>query len=398
MAGLLLTATLLLVATVMVHAVGTTQWLGRLRNRYATANGDIRMILRFRALVLTAIFLTFLHVVEVFLWALAYLYVVPGAELDTLEEAFYFSAVTFTTLGFGDITLNSDWRVLSGIQAINGILLIGWSTAFIFAVLQHSWGSITISPPGEKVRDWPIIGERVHSVWSEAADGVEAVINEFEPQLKEAGQWLVGAAGSVVGGVLHFAVSLIVVGVLLLNAHGAYSLSCALATKIAGERGPYLTDLSIAIVRSVTKGVLGVALIQALLSTIGLMVMGVPAAGILGAIVLVTAIVQIPTLLIMGPIVFWVFSFAEPVPATIFAVYALLVSLSDNVLKPMLLGRGVDAPMLVILIGAIGGAIAGGLIGLFVGAVILALGYAIFDDWLNHAETNEASDRDTSPA
>lgn len=259
-------------------------------------------------------------------------------------------------------------------------------------------GSITISPPGEKVRDWPIIGERVHSVWSEAADGVEAVINEFEPQLKEAGQWLVGAAGSVVGGVLHFAVSLIVVGVLLLNAHGAYSLSCALATKIAGERGPYLTDLSIAIVRSVTKGVLGVALIQALLSTIGLMVMGVPAAGILGAIVLVTAIVQIPTLLIMGPIVFWVFSFAEPVPATIFAVYALLVSLSDNVLKPMLLGRGVDAPMLVILIGAIGGAIAGGLIGLFVGAVILALGYAIFDDWLNHAETNEASDRDTSPA
>lgn len=150
MAGLLLTATLLLVATVMVHAVGTTQWLGRLRNRYATANGDIRMILRFRALVLTAIFLTFLHVVEVFLWALAYLYVVPGAELDTLEEAFYFSAVTFTTLGFGDITLNSDWRVLSGIQPINGILLIGWSTAFIFAVLQHSWGSISEPAPRAK--------------------------------------------------------------------------------------------------------------------------------------------------------------------------------------------------------------------------------------------------------
>ena len=147
--------------------------------------------------------------------------------------------------------------------------------------------------------------------------------------------------------------------------------------------------------RSVTKGVLGVAFIQAVLSTIGLVVMDVPAAGIFGAIVLVTAIVQIPTILIMGPIAFWVFSVAEPVPATLFAVYAVLVSLSDNVLKPMLLGRGVDLPMLVILLGAIGGAIAGGVIGLFVGAVVLALSYVIFTDWAGHEHLIE-SDEDVA--
>ena len=142
-----------------------------------------------------------------------------------------------------------------------------------------------------------------------------------------------------------------------------------------------------------TKGVLGVALFQALLATIGLVVMKVPAPGILGAIVLVTAIVQIPTILIMAPIVFWVFSVAEPVPASVFAVYALLVSLSDNVLKPMLLGRGVDLPMLVILLGAIGGAIAGGVIGLFVGAVVLALSYVIFSDWVGHSHLVESEDK-----
>lgn len=142
MAGLLLTATMLLAVTVLIHTVGTMQWMRRLRNNYASAEGDIRVTLRFRALILTALLLTFLHIIEILLWALTYLYIRPDVALDTLEEAFYFSAVTFTTLGYGDITLDSDWRVLSGIQAINGILLIGWSTAFIFAVLQHSWGSV----------------------------------------------------------------------------------------------------------------------------------------------------------------------------------------------------------------------------------------------------------------
>jgi len=98
--------------------------------------------------------------------------------------------------------------------------------------------------------------------------------------------------------------------------------------------------------------------------------------------VLVTAIIQIPAILIMVPVIIWVFSFAEPVPASIFAVWSIVVALSDNVLKPMLLGRGVDLPVLVVLLGAIGGMIKFGVIGLFIGAVILGLGYRIISDWI----------------
>jgi predicted PurR-regulated permease PerM len=138
--------------------------------------------------------------------------------------------------------------------------------------------------------------------------------------------------------------------------------------------------------------VLGVALIQTFLAAIGLLVMGVPGAGIWAAIVLLLAIMQLPPILILGPIAAWVFSTADPVPATIFLVYSIIVSFSDGVLKPMFLGRGVDVPMLVILLGAIGGMISSGIIGLFIGAVILALGYQLFQFWLNDGEENPEPD------
>ena len=121
---------------------------------------------------------------------------------------------------------------------------------------------------------------------------------------------------------------------------------------------------------------------------IGLAVMGVPAPGIWAGIVLLLAIVQLPPLIVLGPIAFWVFSVADPVPATIFAVYAFVVSISDSFLKPMFLGRGMETPMLVILLGAIGGAIGAGIIGLFIGAVVLALGYEILKAWMATDELN----------
>ena len=253
-------------------------------------------------------------------------------------------------------------------------------------------GSLTIPPPGERVRGWVVIGERVYLVWTEAATDLEAVLDDFRPQLQQAGEAVVRFLGGLAVGVVQFAIAVIVAGALLVKASGGYRFTCAVATKLVGDRGPDLTDLSIATIRSVTEGVLGVALIQAILATIGFVIIGVPAAGIFGAIVLIAAIVQIPAILVMGPIVFWVFSVADPVPATLFAVYAVIVSLADNVLKPMLLGRGVDLPMLVILLGAIGGAIGGGVIGLFVGAVVLGLTYVILMDWAGHAHLVDEDD------
>lgn len=243
-------------------------------------------------------------------------------------------------------------------------------------------GTAQIPPPADSVADWPVIGARVHEVWSAAAINLEATLNQFRPQLRTAGQQALAFAGHTVGSAFLFAVSVIIAGVLLTTASGGYAVTCNIASSLVGERGPALTDLSITTIRSVAKGVLGIAFIQAILAAVGLLVAGVPAAGLWAGLILALAIVQLPPLIVLGPIAIWYFSVAEPLPAIVFLVYATVVSISDTFLKPLLLGRGVEIPMLVILIGAIGGAIAEGIIGLFTGAVILAVGYEIFSKWM----------------
>jgi predicted PurR-regulated permease PerM len=128
----------------------------------------------------------------------------------------------------------------------------------------------------------------------------------------------------------------------------------------------------------VVQGVLGVAIIQSILGGVGIWAIGIPAAGLWALIILLLAIMQLPPLLIMGPLAIYAFSFADTTPAIIFLVWSIIVSASDAFLKPIFLGRGVDVPMLVILLGAIGGMILSGIIGLFVGAVVLALSYKVF--------------------
>lgn len=248
---------------------------------------------------------------------------------------------------------------------------------------QLEAGALDIPPPNDSVAEWPVVGKRVHEVWSEAAVNLEDTLNQFLPQLKALGSWLVSATTSTIFGVLGFVASLLIAAVLMINAESAYRAFRAIGNRLAGDKGADLTDLSIATVRSVAKGVLGVAFIQALLAAIGLIVMDIPAAGIWAGLVLLLAIMQLPPILVLGPIAFWVFSNTSGVPATIFLVYCIFVSFSDAILKPMLLGRGVDVPMLVILLGAIGGMITSGIIGLFIGAVILALGWQLFGFWLN---------------
>ena len=249
-------------------------------------------------------------------------------------------------------------------------------------------GSVSISPPDESVAEWPVIGKKVYSAWSSAADNLEATLKNFQPQLVALSEGVIKFAGSIAIGVLQFVVSMIIAGVFLVSAEGGYKTARTLSSSLIGERGNSMVDLVIETIRSVAKGVLGVAIIQALFAGIGLAVMGVPAPGLWAGIVLVLAIIQLPVLIIMGPIAFWAFSIADPVPATIFAVYCVVVSISDMFLKPMFLGRGMEIPMLVILLGAIGGAMAAGIIGLFVGAIMLALGYEILTSWMETDELN----------
>ena len=255
-------------------------------------------------------------------------------------------------------------------------------------------GSVSVPPPSEKVKDWPVLGDRAFKLWSDAAANLQTVLNRFKEQLIAIGGLVFGLVAHGATTVLQFFLSILIAGAFLLNAENGYEATCRVAKRLAGGKGQALTDLSVATIRSVAKGVLGVAIIQCVLALLLLMLWKVPAAGIWAGLVLVVAIVQLPPIVILGPVAIYVFSTAEPLSGTVFLVLAFVVSFSDTVLKPLFLGRGMETPMLVILIGAIGGAIVSGIIGLFVGAIILALGYEIFRAWVELDEPPAMTEAD----
>ena len=287
------------------------------------------------------------------------------------------SATIFVLLGLAILVLPTVMLAESSVTALRTVA----------AGLES--GSIAVSPPDESVAEWPLVGSTIYEIWNAAAHNLEATLNKFAPQLRDFGQSLLSMAGSMLVGVLIFVFSIIVAGVFLVSADGGYRVARTFGRTLSDEYGEEMIDMAIETIRSVAKGVLGVAVIQALLSAVGLVAIGVPAAGIWAGIILLLAIMQLPPLLVLVPIAIWVFSVADTTPATIFAIYAFVVSISDSFLKPLFLGRGMDIPMLVILIGAIGGMMTSGIVGLFVGAVVLAVGYKLLITWMNEEEEQE---------
>ena len=243
-------------------------------------------------------------------------------------------------------------------------------------------GTLRIPPPSEKVASWPVVGESVHNYWQLASENLKAAVEKVGPQLKGAVNWLLGAAAGTGAGILQFIISVIIAAVLMINAKSGYNFTRSFTMRLAGQHGADFAVIAAATVRSVVQGVLGVAIIQAVLSGMGLLVMDVPLAGLWAFLVLFVAIIQLPPIIVLLPIILYVFSVGETTPAVLFTIWCVLISMSDAILKPLFLGRGVDIPMLVILIGAIGGMVLSGIVGLFVGAVVLAIGYKLFLVWL----------------
>ena len=309
-----------------------------------------------------------------------------------IAVAVYPSHVSLTAKLGGKAKLSSTIIALIGIGVIViPTWLLADSTIGALKNVGETFqsGTMTVPPPNESVAEWPLVGDKVYAVWTKAAINLEATVNEFTPQIKAAGERALSLAGHTVITVFQFVFSIIIASVLVNVAEGGRNVTRSIAAGLVGaERGESLTNMTIQTIRSVVKGVLGVAIIQAIVSGLGMAGAGIPAAGLLAGVVLVLAIVQLPPLLVLGPIAFWYFSVADATAATLFLVFAIIVSASDAVLKPMLLGRGVEVPMLVILLGAIGGAVSMGIVGLFIGSVVLALGYEILTAWMAPNEGN----------
>jgi predicted PurR-regulated permease PerM len=185
-------------------------------------------------------------------------------------------------------------------------------------------------------------------------------------------------------------VSFCIAGVLLAKSSDGESAAQALAKRLAGNRGPELMSLAVGTIRSVAVGVVGVSLVQTALLSIGFLLADLPAVGLLALIVLVLCVVQIGPSLVSIPAILYVYSTTAALPATLFAVWTLVMTFIDGALKPMVFGRGSSVPTLVIFLGAIGGMISYGIIGLFMGAVVLSVGCKLYEAWL--AETGPVDD------
>ena len=249
--------------------------------------------------------------------------------------------------------------------------------------------TLVIPQPSERVATIPIIGERLDAAWTLAANDLPALIQKLQPKIGDLAKTALGFVAGMGGGLLAFLLSFIVAGIIMAYGKGGAESMRAIHRRIVGaERGDAFTALSTATIRAVAMGVLGVAGIQALLIGVILIIAGVPYAGVLSIIALVLGIAQIPALLVTLPVVAWVWMSGqyETTPAVIYTILLVVSGFSDNVLKPLLLGRGVEAPMPVILLGALGGMVSAGILGMFAGAVLLALGYQLFMAWVANGE------------
>ncbi len=248
-------------------------------------------------------------------------------------------------------------------------------------------GEQQIPPPPARLQGLPVIGERAHAMWTQASTDMPAFAKQYKPQLAAFAKTLVGFAGSLFVTVLAIVAAVIFAAITLAYSESARAFIANVFARITGSRanGEHYMSVIGATIKSVANGVIGVAFVQALLCGIGFFVVGVPGAGLLSILAMALGVVQIPVVLVTLPAIIWAFAVKSSTVAIIFTIWSIIAGLSDAVLKPMMIGHGLEVPMPVILLGVIGGVMAYGLVGLFIGAVVLAVGYVLFVEWLSGA-------------
>ncbi|MCB1857535.1 MAG: AI-2E family transporter [Gammaproteobacteria bacterium] len=293
----------------------------------------------------------------------------------------------------------------STLMVVIGLVMIGLPTVIVgssfagqihdvFGAFQEQ--TISVRPPDPAVAQWPLIGKKVYGTWSAAADNFPKFLENMQPQLEKILRSGLAVAANTAGGLFLFLGSLIIAGIMMAYGEsGSLAMRRILCRLSSPGKGRELQSLSTATVRSVAVGVLGVAFIQALLLGIGFVLADIPGAGLLAIVVMVLGIAQLPATLVSLPVIayIWWSGDGSTMSNIFYSVYLIAAGLVDNVLKPLLLGRGVDAPMPIILLGALGGMVSAGIIGLFVGAVLLAVGYQIFMDWVDEGDPEEPAEQ-----
>ncbi|GAB5469047.1 MAG: AI-2E family transporter [Rhodospirillales bacterium] len=302
---------------------------------------------------------------------------------------------TKVTAGLGGRgTITAILLTLIGIVIVLGPVSV-MSASFVINMQTFAGhlqaGTLKIPPPPADVADWPVVGESVSEIWSMASGNLESLLTRYAQQVTTAVTFLLSLAADAGLTLVQFILAIIIAGILLPNTEKMSNGMALMAARLTPSKGAAFIELARNTVRNVARGVIGVSALQTLLVGIGFVVAGVPLAGLLALICFFLAIIQIgPGIVVIGTIVY-VWSTMDSLTAILFTVWMVPAMLIDNLLRPLLMSRGLPVPMVVILIGVLGGTLAHGLIGLFIGPVILAFGYELLRAWVLVPRSQESA-------
>jgi len=290
------------------------------------------------------------------------------------------AAVILTVVMLGIVIGPAAWLGLSAVDGISDI------------ARQISAGDLALHAAPEQIKSWPLIGPQLYDFWNLAYTNIRAVLKEVTPYLKPLAGFMLSFVGSAGVGTLQFLLSVLVAGLLFPYGPQLAGAIRGFLFRIVPEQSEHFLELSGATIRAVSQGVIGVAIIQALLAGIGFKIAAIPSAGLLAVIVLLLSIVQIGAAIVLLPVVIWLWMDKDVTTALPLTIFFVIVGLLDNVLKPLVMGRGLTTPTLVILIGVIGGTLAHGIIGLFIGPIILAVAWELAAAWIRIERAAPAAD------
>ena len=280
------------------------------------------------------------------------------------------AAVVLTLINLAIVIGPATWL---GLSALDGVKEFAGNL---------SGGSLMVPSPPEGVKNWPLIGPQLYEHWSQASSNIRAALREVAPYLKPLAGVLLGLAGNAGVGTLKFLLSVALAGFLFPYGSQLVAAGRDFLYRIVPEQSEHFLELGGATIRAVSQGVIGVAIVQSLLAGIGLKLAGIPSAGLLAFAVLILTIVQIGAAIVLFPVIIWIWTDKDFTIALLLTLFLVLVGLLDNILKPLVMGRGLTTPTLVIFIGVIGGTLAHGIIGLFIGPIILSLAWELTVAWI----------------
>jgi predicted PurR-regulated permease PerM len=247
----------------------------------------------------------------------------------------------------------------------------------------HSLATSSLPPPPDWVAGVPLVGAKAAEAWAElASQGKSELASRLAPYATDAAQWLAGTLGGFGRFGVEFILTIAVSVILFANGEAARDALIRFGGRLAGERGARVVVLAGQAIRAVALGVVVTALAQTVLAGVGLALAGVPFAGLLTGAILLLCIAQIGPMPVLVPAVVWLFWTGATGWGVVLLVWTLVVGTMDNVLRPFLIRRGADLPVLLILAGVIGGLLAFGIVGLFVGPVVLAVSYTLLNEWM----------------